>query len=531
MRITCRRRDLCRALRLLSHAIPTRSTLPILQHVLIEAHGAGRLRLAATNLEIGIACSIEAAVEQEGSAAVPALPLLAFLGGRSDEEHITLMTEDAPSGEGRSMTFMLVDDLVVFPCAAADRFPGVKGPAGVALTVRCSARLLSEIIAQVAFAAASNTGDSILSNVWLQLDGTIATFAASNGSRCALLTVSGTDSRTRGELLLMPARALASIARLLPRQGKAQMEVAPHRGLLCVRSDGLEFLARLTDPHVRPFAGEDLVAQHTRHGKGRPFEHYIPQSSQTLVVLSKKDLQAALSKKAWPLSCSLQGDGEMGCLVLKIYGKEEVTTHTIPAQRWGPPLPTVWVNMRFLADALSCPGATASLVLGFGSAHTDAILLRWLDHDGGVRQSYSYVIMPLNPLGVLQHKHIRRALSTLLLQIPSLGSGQTEQAHEDKVVARLREETMSLLASMLALKIAPTEAEIQESVLRVKQLSARPARLLLETCRKYGSEVVQMLAVAAFAEGGSVLKIASQHLTFNAQQVRVALANANGSCP
>jgi DNA polymerase III sliding clamp (beta) subunit (PCNA family) len=531
MYITCRRRDLYRALRLLSHVIPTRSTLPILQNVLIEAQGAGRLRMATTNLEMGIACSIEAVIEQEGSAAVPALPLLAFLGGHTNEECVKIITEDASFGEGRSMTFLLVDDLVAFSCVDADRFPGVKGPAEVALTVRCPARLLSEIIAQVAFAAASNAGDSILSNVWLQLEGTVATFAASNGSRCALRTVSGNSSKARGELLLVPARPLASIARLLPWSGEAQMEIASHRGLLCVRSDGLELLVRLTDPHVRPFAGEDLVAQYTQHGKSRPLEQYIPQSSKTLVVLSKKDLQAALSKKAWPLSCSLQGDEERGHLVLKIYGKEEVTTHAIPAQWWGPPFPTVWLNMRFLADALSCPGATTSLVLGFGSAHTDAILLRWLDDDGGVRQSYSYMVMPLNPMWVLQHQHVRRALSAPLLQIPSHSCRQTEQVRENKVVTRLREETMSLLASMLALEITPTEAEIQESVLRVKQLSVRPARLLLETCRKHSSEVVHMLAVAAFAEGGCVLEIASRHLAFDVRQVRTVLANVNASCP
>jgi DNA polymerase III sliding clamp (beta) subunit (PCNA family) len=530
MHITCRRRDLYRALRLLSHAIPTRSTLPILQNVLIEAHDAGRLRLAATNLEMGIACSIEAAVEQEGSAAVPTLPLLAFLRGHTDEERVKLITEDAPPVEGRSMAFLLVDDLVVLPCADAERFPCVKGPTEVALTIRCPARLLSEIIVQVAFAAASNIGDSILSNVWLQLEGAIATFATSNGSRCALRTVSGTGSTGRGELLLVTARPLASIGRLLPRQGEAQMEVARHKGLLCIRSDGLEFLVRLTDPHVRPFAGEDLVAQYTQHGKSSPFEQYIPQSSKTIVVLSKKDLQAALSKKAWPLSCSLQGDGEKGCLVLKIYGKEEVTTHAIPAQWWGTPFPTVWVNMRFLADALSCPGATDSLVLGFGSAHTDAILLRWLDQEGGVRQSYSYVIMPLNPLGVLQHKHVHRALSVLPLLLPVQGFGRTESARENKVVAHLREETMSLLMSMLVLGIVPTEAEIQESVLRLKQLAARPARLLLETCRKHGSEVVQMLAVAAFAESGCVLELASRQLAFDAKQMRTALADVNGSC-
>ena len=104
MHITCRRRELHRALRLLSRAISTRSALPILQNVLIEAPGTDRLRLAATNLEIGIACSIEAAVEQEGSVAVPALPLLAFLREPSDEERITIRTEDASPLKDRART-------------------------------------------------------------------------------------------------------------------------------------------------------------------------------------------------------------------------------------------------------------------------------------------------------------------------------------------------------------------------------------------------------------------------------------------
>jgi hypothetical protein len=530
MRITCQKRDLYRALRLLSRFIPTRSTLSMLQHVLIEVTDTGRLRLVATNLEVGVACHIEAVVEQEGNAAVPALSLLAFLRGSSSEERVTLRTGNAPPVEDRARAFLLVDDLVAFPCMDAMEFPRVRGPAEAALTIRYPARLLKEVVAQVAFAASPAADDTILSNVWLQVDGKTAAFAASNGSRCALRTVSGAGSQAREELLLIPARAIAAIARLLPRQGEAQVEVAPHKGLLCIRADGWEFLARLTDPGVRSFSADDPVAQHTRNGQSRPFEQYVPKNPKTLVVLSKKDLQAALSKKAWPVSCSLQREGEGARLVLKVYGKEEVTTHAIPAQCCGPAFPTVWLNMCLLADALSCPGTTASLVLGFGSAHTDAIALRWLDPDGGVRQTYSYVMMPLNPLGVLQHRHVRRALPALPLQFLSQTCGRTEQAPEARAITHVREETTSLLASMLALGLAPTEAEIQESVQRVKQLAVRPERILLELFKKHGGEVAQILAVAAFAPGGSSLEIAGAQFVFDARQVRAALANVNGGC-
>jgi hypothetical protein len=528
MQFTCRRRDLYRALRLLSRFIPTLSTLPILQHVLIETPGSGRLRLSATNLEIGVACQIEAVVEQEGSAVVPALPLVAFLRGSSGEERATLRTGNAPPLEDRARTFLLVDDLVAFPCMDAGGFPRVRGLAEAAITIRCPARLLREVVAQVAFAASPAARDTILSNVWLQVDGKTAAFAASNGSRCALRTVSGAGAQAGAELLLVPARALAAITRLLPRQGEAQVEVAPHKGLLCIRSDGWEFLARLSDPGVRSFSADDPVAQHTRNGKSRPFEQYVPKNPKTLVVLSKKDLQAALSKKAWPVSCSLQREGAGARLALKVYGREEVTTHTIPVQCCGPEFPTVWLNMRLLADALSCPGTTASLVLGFGSAPTDAIVLRWLDPDGGVRQSYSYVMMPLNPLGVLQHRHVRRALPALPLQFLAQTCGRTDQSSEARAITHVREETTSLLASMLTLGLAPTEAEIQESAQRVKQLMVRPERILLELFKKHGGEIAQMLAVAAFASGGSSLEIAGVRLAFDARQVRAALANANG---
>ena len=56
------------------------------------------------------------------------------------------------------------------------------------------------------------------------------------------------------------------------------------------------------------------------------------------------------------------------------------------------------------------------------------------------------------------------------------------------------------------------------------------ARLLLEACKKHGSQVAQMLAVAAFAAGGSRLQITGVHLAFDARQVQAALANANGGC-
>ena len=60
MKVTVLQENLARGLGIVSRAVSPRSTLPVLSNVLI-ASDEGRLRLSATNLELGITCWISAA--------------------------------------------------------------------------------------------------------------------------------------------------------------------------------------------------------------------------------------------------------------------------------------------------------------------------------------------------------------------------------------------------------------------------------------------------------------------------------------
>ncbi|MCS7011699.1 MAG: hypothetical protein NZL98_10040, partial [Anaerolineales bacterium] len=71
MKVTVLQENLARGLAIVSRAVSPRSTLPVLSNVLI-ATDEGRLRLSATNLEIGMTCWIGAKIEEEGSTTVPA---------------------------------------------------------------------------------------------------------------------------------------------------------------------------------------------------------------------------------------------------------------------------------------------------------------------------------------------------------------------------------------------------------------------------------------------------------------------------
>ena len=70
MKVTILQENLARGLGIVSRAVSPRSTLPVLANIMI-ATDEGRLRLSATNLEMGITCWIAARIEDEGSTTVP----------------------------------------------------------------------------------------------------------------------------------------------------------------------------------------------------------------------------------------------------------------------------------------------------------------------------------------------------------------------------------------------------------------------------------------------------------------------------
>src|SRR5258708_19596902 len=85
MKVSCRPSVLGQALQVVSRAISSRTTLPILNNILIETTSEG-LALTATNLEIGIRKVVPAEVAMEGATTAPARLLTDFVGTLPDQD-------------------------------------------------------------------------------------------------------------------------------------------------------------------------------------------------------------------------------------------------------------------------------------------------------------------------------------------------------------------------------------------------------------------------------------------------------------
>ena len=82
MKLICTQENLTQALSALDRVVGKQSSLPILSNFLFESEN-GRLKISATNLEIGIMVFVGAKIEKEGKFAVPARILSQFTPRRS----------------------------------------------------------------------------------------------------------------------------------------------------------------------------------------------------------------------------------------------------------------------------------------------------------------------------------------------------------------------------------------------------------------------------------------------------------------
>ena len=174
--------NLARGLSLVSRAVTSRPTLPVLANVLIKTQDGG-LRLTATNLEIGISAWVPGKIETDGTMTVPARLITDVVNGLPSGERVDLEMEQDDTlfiRAGSYKTRLRGID--------AEEFPVIPG-AGDRPTTQVSQKALKRALSEVSFAAASDETRPILTGVLTKFAGEVLTLAAADNYRIAVKTV------------------------------------------------------------------------------------------------------------------------------------------------------------------------------------------------------------------------------------------------------------------------------------------------------------------------------------------------------
>ena len=209
MQLTVQQEDLNRGLSAVARAVPTRSTLPITNNILLEADD-DQLTLSATDAEtIAITYRIASGIAEPGTITLPSRLLSDFVATLPPQP-----IEMALAERSRQVSLSCARNEASIGGQAADEFPPIP-PVEDGDTIQLDADAFRRSINQVAFAAATDDSRPVLTGVHFALrDGSLR-LAAADGFRLAVNTIEvGEDGADREAIV--PARALNELARLLP---------------------------------------------------------------------------------------------------------------------------------------------------------------------------------------------------------------------------------------------------------------------------------------------------------------------------
>lgn len=241
MKVTLLQENLARGLSIVSRAVSPRSTLPVLSNILI-ASDEGRLRLSATNLELGITCWIPARIDEEGSTTVPSRTFSDLVNAMpSDQVQLTLdvKTQSLHVKGGASN-----NDI---KCIDAQEFPPLPTPE-MKDAVQLNVADFKEMIHQVAFAASTDEARPVLMGVLMNVEKDKVTMAAADGFRLSVRKAQLSHAVANPINIIIPARALNELARVASDPEEPLYMVVPkQRGQVLFRVKDVEVVSQLID--------------------------------------------------------------------------------------------------------------------------------------------------------------------------------------------------------------------------------------------------------------------------------------------
>lgn len=312
MKFAVKRKELLKALRLVSHAVDTKTPMPILQGVLFEV-GDG-LRVSGTDLTTVVTAKVSATTESPGRAAagVKALLKVVSQAAAGDDLSIELEGNVLHLYSGRCQF-----DLVAY---SADDFPKLPAPGALA---DVDGAAIEDVLVKAVYAASSDITQPNLCGVMLSIGGGNAEARAVDGHRLVIAT-----RACGGDLapFFLPVSGAKNLLRVVGEEAKIGVD----KDRLFVEAGGAIVSVR---------RGEDRFP---------PLENAIPRDQAAHVTVSKKAFTDALAGAATAAD---------SVLLESFTGKLRVTAwgggyeSMIDAEHEGEPV-SVRLTIKYLLQAL-----------------------------------------------------------------------------------------------------------------------------------------------------------------------------------
>lgn len=364
MKLSILQQDFLPALQAVSRSIGIRSTLPVLSNILLSTED-NKLKLAATNLEIGVIKFVTAEIADSGEVTIPAKTLLEVVQSLGPVKmEIVSSGEMVQISSGSFKANINGIDASEFPIIPLSEGQGIS-------FTKESLALSSEIL----FASAVDEGRPTLTGILTQVSDGSLDLVATDGFRLGHRRIKLQNSLGVDFNYLIPKRTFEEIDRILSEE----------------EADEVEIQTSANQNQIIFKIGQTIVSSRLIEGKFPSWEKIIPTKITARAVADRSELLSAVKL------ASVFAKSEANIVVIKLStDKLTFTSETkeiggqqneISAQVEGEGLQIAF-NAKFLMDAISAASAS-QLIMEF-SGPSSPTLIKPVGEEG-----LEYIIMPV----------------------------------------------------------------------------------------------------------------------------------------
>ena len=238
MRIICEKSDLLKSINIAIRAVPVRTTMPILECILIEARG-NEIRLTANDMDLGIETKVSGLIEETGTLAVEA-KMLSEIVRKLPDSAVTIASD-----KNYTVTITCEKAKFVISGKSDDDFsylPAVEREDSVEI----SQFTLKNLINQTIFSIAANENNKMMSGELFEIRSGYLRVVSLDGHRISIRRVELRES-CPDRKVIVPGKTLQEISKILSGEMDDMIRLSFARNHLVFEMEGTTVVSRLIE--------------------------------------------------------------------------------------------------------------------------------------------------------------------------------------------------------------------------------------------------------------------------------------------
>ncbi len=271
MKISCQKSDLLNGVNTSLKAVSTRTTLPILQCILLQATG-DTFKLVSNDLELGIESYVKANIIESGSIAIDAKIFSEIVKKLPDAE------VDITVDESNLTTIICQKSIFKIPGQSGTEFiqlPQITKDKNISM----SQSVLKEMIHQTIFSIAVKEIKPILTGELLEIKDNAFSIVSMDGYRISIRQVAFTES-FEDTSVVVPGKTLNEISKILSGDESEMLSVY------------------FTDKHILFELEDSIVVSRLLEGEYPKYASLFSADYDTLITVDRRNLMMSIERAA-----------------------------------------------------------------------------------------------------------------------------------------------------------------------------------------------------------------------------------------